>query len=114
MREEVTSTWSVEFLDRTVTKEFKAFPAAIRAQMIRQMELIEEFGLDNLSPGVTKHLQGKIWEIRVRDKDTWGRSLYCALSGKKIVILRCFLKKTNKTPRHEINLALERMKKSNL
>jgi phage-related protein len=34
----------------------------------------------------------------------------CAATGKRIVVVRVFIKKTQKTPRHEIKLSLERAK----
>ncbi|MGE4284757.1 MAG: type II toxin-antitoxin system RelE/ParE family toxin [Clostridia bacterium] len=39
-----------------------------------------------------------------------GRSLYCYAVGRKIIILHSFVKKTEKTPQKEIEIALERMK----
>jgi len=48
--------------------------------------------------------------MRAEAKDGWGRALYCTVQGKRIIILRCFMKTTNKTPRREINLAKARMK----
>jgi phage-related protein len=38
------------------------------------------------------------------------RALYVTASGKRVVIVRVFAKKTEKTPRREIELALARAK----
>lgn len=38
------------------------------------------------------------------------RALYQAASGRRVVVLRIFIKKTQKTPLSEIELALERAK----
>jgi phage-related protein len=48
--------------------------------------------------------------MRARGKDGIGRELYCTAKGRRVVILRCFVKKTNKTPRQELEIAEERMK----
>nr|VFK24176.1 MAG: Phage derived protein Gp49-like (DUF891) [Candidatus Kentron sp. MB]VFK30552.1 MAG: Phage derived protein Gp49-like (DUF891) [Candidatus Kentron sp. MB] len=40
-----------------------------------------------------------------------GRALYVVAGGKSVIVVRAFVKKTRKTPRHEIGLALERAKK---
>jgi len=38
------------------------------------------------------------------------RVMYCTLVGKRIVMLHSFVKKTQKTPKQDLNLALDRMK----
>ncbi|MGH8428331.1 MAG: type II toxin-antitoxin system RelE/ParE family toxin [Gammaproteobacteria bacterium] len=38
------------------------------------------------------------------------RALYVTARGQRVVIVRVFVKKTEKTPRHEITLALGRAK----
>jgi len=37
-----------------------------------------------------------------------------AASGRRIIVVRVFIKKTPKTPRRELDLALERAKEINL
>jgi phage-related protein len=103
------SGWSVEFLDETVEGEFDAFPLDIQANVLRISKLIRDFGLERVTKPYVAKIRGKIWEIRARGKDGWGRSLYCVQTGKCVVILRCFLKKTNKTPEREINIAMQRL-----
>jgi phage-related protein len=78
--------------------------------MMRIYELIRDLGLPAVGKPYIDHVQGKLWELRAQDKDGWGRALYCTVTGRTVVILRCFSKKTNKTPRREINLALDRMR----
>jgi phage-related protein len=57
-----------------------------------------------------KHLTGKLWEMRMSGRDGIARALYQAASGRRVVVLRVFIKKTPKTPRREIDLALARSK----
>lgn len=57
-----------------------------------------------------KHLDGSFWEIRVSGKSGIARALYVTVIGKRVVILRVFMKKTQKTPRREIELARQRAK----
>jgi phage-related protein len=97
-------TWKVEFLDETVEAEFESFPAEVRAKTIRIISLIKEFGLHNVRMPYTKPVQDKIWEIRAQQ----GRSLYITVSGKKILILRCFIKKSNRLPQKELKIAQKR------
>ena len=104
------SNWTIEFLDEKVEKEFDQFPADIRAKIIHVAKLIDEFGLPNIGEPYIKHLQEKLWEIRTRGKDGIGRSLYVTATGKRVIILRNFIKKTRKTPQKEIEIALQRAK----
>lgn len=96
--------WSVEFLDETVEAEFESFPAEVRAKTVQIINLIREFGLHNVGMPYTRPVQDKVWEIRALQ----GRSLYITASGKKILILRCFIKKSNKLPQKELKIAQKR------
>ncbi len=57
-----------------------------------------------------KHLQDKLWEIRLKGQSGLARSLYITATDQRVVILRTFTKKTQRTPRREIDLALARAK----
>jgi phage-related protein len=57
-----------------------------------------------------KHIEGRLWEIRLSGREGIARALYVTATGKRVVILRVFVKKTRKTPRSEIELALARAK----
>ncbi len=53
-------------------------------------------------------VQDKLWEIRLRGKDNIARALYITVHKQRVVILRIFIKKTQKTPQQEIELTLRR------
>jgi len=98
----------VEVLDDTVRAEIKALPSDIRARFVRFGEFVSQVGLENLREPQVKHLQDKLWEIRLTGRDGIARALYVTATGKRIVVLRVFIKKTRKMPRAEIDLALRR------
>lgn len=102
------SRWRVEFLNEVAQAEVDALPADIRARFLRVSELIEAHGLERVGEPHVKHLDGKLWEMRLKGRDGIARSLYVTATGKRVVVLRSFVKKTQKTPRREIDLALER------
>jgi len=58
-----------------------------------------------------KHLEGRLWEMRLKGRSGIARAIYLTAAGKRIVIVRAFRKKTQKTPRREIILALKRAEK---
>ncbi len=102
--------WSVEFLNGVVEEEFRALPKDMQARLVRISELIEAYGIEHVGMPHVRHLDGKLWEMRAKGKAGISRGIYVAITGRRVVILRIFAKKTQKTPRSEILLALERMK----
>jgi phage-related protein len=74
---------------------------------------IESYRLPDREPGAAaralcKALEGPLWEIRLKGKDAIARALYVTIKGRRVVIVRVFVKKTQKTPRREIETALAR------
>ncbi|MCX7323044.1 MAG: type II toxin-antitoxin system RelE/ParE family toxin [Hyphomicrobiales bacterium] len=57
-----------------------------------------------------RHLEGPVWEMRMRGRDGIARAAYVTASGKRVVIVHVFVTKTQKTPRREIETALRRAK----
>jgi phage-related protein len=102
--------WSVEFLNEVVEEEFPALPKDMQARFVRISELIEAYGIEHVGMPHVRHLDGKLWEMRAKGKAGISRGIYVAITGKRVVILRIFVKKTEKTPRSEILLALSRAK----
>lgn len=102
--------WRIEFLNPVALSEVEALPVDMRAHLQRIAELIAAHGLERVGVPYVKHLEGKLWELRLKGRDGIARSLYVTASGRRIVILRTFVKKTQATPRREIELALARAK----
>ncbi|WP_083754738.1 type II toxin-antitoxin system RelE/ParE family toxin [Bradyrhizobium murdochi] len=61
--------WQVEILDETVAAEIAALPADMQARFLRLAERIASAGLESLSGPHVKHLEGKLWELRLRGRD---------------------------------------------
>ena len=102
--------WRVEILNDTVAAEIAALPADMQARFLRLAERIGQAGLESLSEPHVKHLEGKLWELRLTGRDGIARALYVTAIGRRVVVVRAFVKKTQKTPRAEIDLALRRAK----
>jgi phage-related protein len=96
--------WTVETLNETVDAEVDALPADMRARLARTADLIEEIGLEHVGEPHVKHLEGRLWEMRLKGRSGISRALYVAATGSRVVIVRVFVKKTEKTPRREIDL----------
>jgi phage-related protein len=102
--------WIVELLDDRVLEELDLLPADMKARFRRIVELIQGYGLDQVREPHVRHLEGSLWEMRIKGKDGISRAIYVTARGRRVVVARVFIKKTRKTPRQEIDLALERAK----
>lgn len=85
-------------------------PVDMRARLARIAEAIESAGLLHLPRGWAKQLDGKLWELRITGKDGIARAIYVTASGQRVVIVRIFVKKTQRTPPRELELARQRAK----
>lgn len=102
--------WRVLFLDARVRDELDAFPTEIRARFERIVHLIESHGLERVREPYVKHLEGPLWEMRMKGKDGIARAAYVTATGKRVVIVHVFGKKSQKTPRRALETALRRAK----
>ena len=102
--------WIVETLNRTVDSEVDTLPADMRARLARIGNIIEVAGFQGLPSDTVKHLEEKLWELRIRGKDGIARAVYVTAVKQRVVIVRVFVKKTQKTPKHELELARQRAK----
>ena len=72
--------------------------------------MIESEGLEKLREPLVKHLEGRLWELRLSGRDGIARAIYVTASGMRVVVVRVFTKKTQRTPRRELELARQRAK----
>lgn len=102
-------TWNVTFFSEKVREETLGFPDGILADFLHIAEIIEKFG-PAIGKPYTAPMGSGLFEIRARGKEGIGRSLFCTVKGQEIIILNSFVKKTQKTPKKEIDKARKRMK----
>ena len=104
----VALAWRVETLNHTVDGELDALPADMQARFARIGQLIAKVGLDRVGAPHVRYLTGPLWEMRLSGRDGIARALYVVAKDRRIVVVRTFVKKTRRTPRREIELALRR------
>lgn len=102
--------WTVETLNDVVDAELEDLPADMRARFVHISRLIEEFGIERVREPHVKHLRGPLWEMRMKGRDGISRAIYVTATGQRVVVVRVFVKKTQKTPNREIELAMKRAK----
>ena len=101
--------WTVETVS-AVDAEMAALPVALRARLIRLLETVENLGSEVLRAPHVRHLEGKLWELRVRAEGGTARGIYVTAAGRRVVVLHVFAKKSRKTPRQALATARQRMR----
>ena len=101
--------WTIDYYSEDVRLEINALPAGIRASYTRLADLLEEFGLDLRMPH-SKAMGGGLFELRPKGREGIARVFYCMKVGRKIIMLHSFIKKTNETPKRELEIARRRQK----
>jgi phage-related protein len=89
-----------QFLRGLDRKTYNRFLWSIEQLRVRNVQAREP---------LVKHLEGKLYELRRESTTNIYRILYAFLSGRRILLLHGFQKKTHRTPRQEIELALRRL-----
>ena len=102
--------WTVETV-ATVDAEIEALPVGLRARLVRLLEAVENVGLDALRAPHVKHIEGKLWELRVRAQGGIARGIYVTATGRRVLVLHVFAKKSRKVPRRALDTARKRMRK---
>ncbi len=100
--------WKVETLNKTVDKEIAGLSSSMKARFLRISEMLEEFGPARVKEPYVKYLGDYLWEMRLRGNDGIARVIYVTAKKQRIIVLHAFIKKTQKTPRSAIKMALKR------
>ena len=101
--------WSVTFYNDRVEAEISHLAPGFLARFIRYAERMEEFGPDLGMPH-TRAMGGGLFELRIKAAEGIARVFYCTVVDRRIVVLHLFVKKTDKTPLKELEIARRRMK----
>jgi phage-related protein len=102
--------WAVGFLNEEIKAALDALPPDLRASFQRIVELIQTHGLERIREPYLKHLEGPLWEMRLKGRSGIARAVYVTATEMRIVVVHVFIKKTQKTLRREIAQALKNAK----
>lgn len=105
--------WHLTFFNERVETETLSFPPGILANFLHIAEMIGEYG-PLLGAPYTKPLGEGLFEIRAKGKEGIGRSFFCTMKGREVVILHSFIKKSQKIPKKELKIARSRLKEVKL
>jgi phage-related protein len=101
--------YTIEYFHFRVQAEIESWPDGILADYARLIELLIEFG-PNLKMPHSRAMGKGLFELRPKGREGIGRSFYCFLAGRRIIILHAFIKKTHTTPEPELKIARKRIK----
>ena len=76
----------------------------MRAKMLLSIRIVREKGYQTRVP-YSEELEDGIFELRAKVGSDISRVLYFFVVGRKIILTNGFIKKTQKTPKSEIELA---------
>lgn len=105
--------WTVEYYrDKEGSEPAAEFIEALsneaKVRVFRIIKLLKEYGVLIKEP-YTRQVRGKIRELRIKDNQGAIRILYLTYTGKRFILLHGFVKKTDKTPVNEIEIAEKRL-----
>jgi phage-related protein len=106
------SPWRVEFFTTAtgrcpVQEYIDKLSSREAARLTHVLEMLRRSGTGLGAPHA-RSLGGKLWELRITGS-LQHRVLYFAASGRRLILLHAFTKKTSRTPRTEMEIARSRM-----
>ncbi len=102
--------YTIDYYSKAVQEKILALPDTLAARYVVLTRRMLVFG-PNLGEPHTKAFGNGLFELRLKGSEGIVRVFFCTLVGKRIVMLHSFIKKTEKTPLHEIEIAEARHKK---
>ncbi len=107
--------WKIEFYQSksgnpVVYDWFLAQSVKVKARFAQIFDLLQDKGTSVGMPYVRPIVNTKLYEIRVEQSTNIYRIFYFAYTGRRFILLHGFQKKTQKTPKKEIELAEKRRK----
>lgn len=103
------TAFGVEYFHERILAEIESWPDDVVVDFARIVELLIEYGPLLRLPH-SRAMGDGLFELRSRGRSGIGRALYCFVTGKRIVIVHAFIKKSQQTPERELKLARKRAK----
>ncbi len=102
-------TWKVAFFSTSLESELLGLPPGLLAKFLRYTERLEAYG-PHLGMPHTRAMGSGLVALRVKAGEGIVRGFFCTAVGHRIVLLHQFRKKTDRTPRRELEIARRRMR----
>ena len=101
--------YTIDYHSDAVQKQIMELPDTLAARYIVLTRRMIALG-PNIGEPHTKAFGDGLFELRLKGADGIARVFFCTLVGKRIVMLHSFIKKSERTPTREREVAKTRMK----
>jgi phage-related protein len=101
--------YRIEYHSESVEEEVLALPDTLSARYVVLTRRMTAVGA-NLGLPHTDSLGEGLFSLRLKGADGIARVFFCTLIGRRIIMLPTFIKKSQKTPLRELEIARKRMK----
>ncbi|MEY4363747.1 MAG: hypothetical protein RLZZ24_1099 [Pseudomonadota bacterium] len=101
--------YTISYFHPKVLAEIESWSVDLLADYARLVELLSVHGPDLRLPHSRAFGDG-LFELRPKGKSGIGRAFFCFKTGRKIIILHAFVKKTQVTPDKDLGIARQRLK----
>ena len=101
--------FEITYYSTKVQEQIIELPDTLAARYIVLTRRMLAIG-PNLGEPHTKSMGSGLFELRLKGAEGIVRVFFCMLIGKRIVMLHSFIKKTDRTPKRELEIAQDRMK----
>lgn len=102
-------TYAIEYYSEDLQQEILELPPTLLARYLSLADRMVNAG-PNLGEPHTKAFGKGLFELRLKGAEGIARVFFCTRVGQRIVILHCFVKKGQKTPKRHKTLAEKRLK----
>ena len=102
--------WKIDFYNDQVLRDILKWPGKMISKFERILDLVEKHGPQDIGMPHVKSMKDGLFEIRVKAQEGIGRAFFCYVLRNEVVILHGFIKKTQKTPEKDLNIARKRLK----
>lgn len=102
-------SYHIEYYNEALQKEILELPPTLLARYISLTDRMVASG-PNLGSPHTEAFGKGLFELRLKGSEGIARVFFCTRIGRRIMVLHCFVKKDQKTPKRHKALAERRMK----
>ena len=101
--------YQIEYFSPYLQVQILSLPDTLAARYIVLTRRMVALGA-NLGEPHTKAMGEGLFELRLKGAEGIARVFYCTIVAKRIFMLHAYVKKTQKTPKADLQLAINRMK----
>jgi phage-related protein len=100
--------FEIDFYSEKVKTQVASLPKTLLARFITLADRMEQYG-PNLGEPHTQSMGNGLFEMLLKGAEGIARVFYCSVVDCRVVMLHAFVKKSQDTPRNELEVARTRL-----